>query len=157
YVNQPIAEKNLAVQLEAIESLQESILKQWPPDLPDELEFSFTSAYHRSAFLFGGYIKYRKKVSYDPVKFEKINCYRFDDLEVPVAYFLEGGEDLSNWENEHGAVIRYVSGKNKGKPKEFLVDSNTEKLKWGEGTYTFKGLIDLEALPKHVSEQYLGK
>lgn len=160
YVNQPIAEKNLAAQLEAIESLQESILKQLPPDLPDELEFSFTSAYHRSAFLFGGDIKYRKKVSYDPVKFEKVVAYEYfkDSNACYIVaqhypnYSISDLEDMFEVE-----FTRYKSGKNKGKPKEFLIDSETEKLKWGEGTYTFKGLIDLEALPKHVSEQYLGK
>jgi hypothetical protein len=153
YVNQPIAEKNLAVQLQAIEGLQDNILKQLPPDLPEELEFSFTSAYHRSAFLFGGDIKYRKKVPYNPVKFEKVNCYLFKgspDVYTPIAQAPDNLEDYLN-------LVRYVSGKNKGKPKEFLVDSATEKLKWEKDAYTFKGLINLKELPKHVSEQYLGK
>lgn len=155
YVNQPIAEKNLAVQLEAIESLQESILKQLPPDLPEELEFSFTSAYHRSAFLFGGDIKYRNKVSYDPVKYEKINAYRAVDTDgKPTEYYIP----TVAWDSTTDTpVVLYASGKNKGKPKEFLIDSDVPKLKWGEDSYTFKGLINLEALPKHVSEQYLGK
>lgn len=149
YVNQPIAEKNLAVQLEAIESLQESILKQLPPDLPKELEFSYTSAYHRSAFLFGGDIKYRKRVSYDPVKFDKVNCYLSGGHYTPITEWVTTEDDEE--------VVRYISGKNKGKPKEFLIDSDVEKLKWGEDAYTFKGLINLKNLPKHVSEQYLGK
>lgn len=79
YINQPIAEHNLEVQLRAIYELQASILQQLPDDLPEELEFSFTSAYHRSAFLFGGDIKYRKKVSYDPVKYEKESYYVFGE------------------------------------------------------------------------------
>ena len=160
YVNQPIAEKNLAVQLQAIESLQDSILKQLPPDLPEELEFSFTSAYHRSAFLFGGDIKYRKKVSYNPVKYEKVNCNQYvDNSGQPTGKYIEVFEYLHKTLVNPNVddVVRYKSGKNKGKYKEFLIDSETEKLKWGEDSYTFKGLINLEALPKHVSEQYLGK
>jgi hypothetical protein len=37
------------------------------------------------------------------------------------------------------------------------MDTTVEKLKWGEGIYEFKGLLDFSALPSHVSEQYLGK
>lgn len=153
YINQPIAEHNLEVQLRAIDELQASILQQLPDDLPEELEFSYTSAYHRSAFLFGGDIPYRHKVPYEPKKYEKINVYMDTEVDehYPVHDFLGGdAEDTPN-------LVRYKSGKNKGKPKEFLIDSNVEKMKWGETHYTFKGLINLDALPAHVAEQYIGK
>lgn len=43
YVNQPIARKNLELQLAAIKELTDGILEQLPKDMPPELEFSFTS------------------------------------------------------------------------------------------------------------------
>ena len=160
FVNEPVARKNLAEQLQAIEELQAEILKQVPTDLPEELEFSYTSGYHLSALLFGGAITYRKKVPYDPPKFEKVNSYQLEepingDSYIPVSEFKVLPQHVQEALLER--VIRYKSGKNKGLPKEFLVDSDTEKLKWGEDTYVFNGLVDLEKLPKHVSEQYLGK
>ena len=160
YVNEPVARKNLAEQLQAIEELQAEILKQVPTDLPEELEFSYTSGYHLSALLFGGAITYRKKVSYEPKKYEKVNCYQLEepingDPYIPVPEFKVLPQHVQEALLER--AIRYKSGKNKGLPKEFLIDSDVEKLKWGEDTYVFDGLVDLEKLPKHVSEQYLGK
>lgn len=156
YVNQPIAQKNLQAQLKEMDSIREGILALLPKDLPEELEFSFTSGYHMSAFLFGGSIKYRKKVSYDPVKFVKVAAheYKSSDTAKPVQYVPVGHASICTLDYE---VTRYKSGKNKGEPKIFQIESEQELLKWGEVEYKFKGLIDLIALPKHVGEQYLGK
>ena len=156
YVNEPIARKNLAEQLQAIEELQAEILKQVPTDLPEELEFSYTSGYYLSALLFGGAITYRKKVSYEPKKYEKINCYKVVGLSDEYISVQEY-DALSEVKRTHCTLQTYKAGKNKGLPKEFLIDSDVEKLKLGEDTYVFDGLVDLEKLPKHVSEQYLGK
>lgn len=158
YVNQPIAEKNFQRQTAEIEALEQEILAQLPTDLPEALEFSFTSAYHRSAFLFGGDITYREKVSYEPKKYEKMACYKAVDADK---YFnIENLPDLPAGQLEGFVgceLVRFKSGKNKGRLKTFSVDSDVEKLKWGDKTYTFKGLINLAELPNHVSEQYLGK
>jgi hypothetical protein len=153
YVNQEIANKNLEIQLAAIEELQTDILSQLPKDMPPELDFSFTSGYHQSALLFGGEIGYKKKVSYEPKKFEKVDAYEFKgnpDIFTPIEDSPEHLEDFLN-------LTRYVSGKNKGKPKVFKIDSDVEKLKWGDFTYKFEGLLDLNKLPPHVAEQYTGK
>lgn len=161
YVNQPIAQKNLEEQLAAIEELQANITRQLPEDLPPELEFAFTSGYHLSALLFGGEIKYRKQVSYEPKKYKQVDAYQLDggiddgdfiattDLpDYPIGQ-LEGYVGTS--------FVKYKSGKRKAEPKLFKIDSTEEQTKWGECTYRFKGLINLKRLPKHVSEQYLGK
>ena len=153
FVNEPVARKNLAEQLQAIEELQAEILKQVPTDLPEELEFSYTSGYHLSALLFGGAITYRKQVPYDPPKFEKVNSYKMEDT----GEYISVHSYLNHLTDHDFPLVTYKSGKNKGLPKEFLVDSDVPKTKWGEGTYVFDGLVDLEKLPKHVSEQYLGK
>lgn len=155
YVDMEVARKNQQQQVEAINEIKTSILNLMPDDVPEELDFSFTSAYHLSAFLFGGTVQYQARVSYEPKKYEKVDAYGYtshndpndviyrpiEDVDIPVRYEL----------------ITYKSGKNKGLPKIFKVDSTKEKLKWGDKQYTFKGLIDLESLPSNVSEQFLGK
>lgn len=153
YVDQEVAYKNLEEQLADIQALQESILSQLPADLPDEFEFSFTSGYHLSALLFGGAIKYKKKVPYDPPKFEKVEALQQADTDEYITLYA-----YENYLTDHDfPLVRYKSGKRKGEPKVFKIDSDVAKMKWSEGEYTFKGLIDLEKLPPHVSEQYLGK
>lgn len=157
HVDLSIAEHNLERQLKEIDELNAKIMSSLPKDLPPELEFKATSDYHLSALLFGGSINYDKKVSYEPKKYEKVDAYFIDaenadgspfEMYVPVDEATEHHKEL---------CVRYKSGKNKGQPKVFSIDSDVEKLKWGTGTYTFKGLIDLESLPDLVKEQYLGK
>lgn len=149
YVDMDIAEKNLAIQMDQIAGLNKTIAEQLPDDLPPEFVFKSTSGYHLSALLFGGTVSYDKKVSYEPKKFEKMDVYMCPDG----SYYPANTHPDSLGSD----IIRYKSGKNKGQPKVFSIDSNVEKLKWGTGAYTFKGLIDLESLPDVVKDQYLGK
>ena len=154
YVDLEVAKKNQAEQEARILEIKESILKLLPDDLPSELEFSFTSPHHMSAFLFGGTVQYKAKVSYEPPKYEQVEAYEVIDghshkyIEVSEFNDLEQGAVL---------VVTYKSGRNKGLPKVFKIDSDVERMKWGDKTYTFKGLINLYELPKHVSEKFLGK
>lgn len=153
YVDLEVAKKNQAEQEARILEIKESILKLLPDDLPSELEFSFTSPYHMSAFLFGGTVQYKAKVSYYPVKWVKVDAYEWTlqndtTIQLPVD---EIPSDLL------ARPTIYKAGKRKGERKEFKIDSNQELLKWGDKTYTFKGLINLYELPKHVQDQYLGK
>lgn len=153
YVDLEVAKKNQAEQEARILEIKESILKLLPDDLPSELEFGFTSPYHMSAFLFGGTVQYKAKVSYEPVKWVKVDAYEWTlqndtTIQLPVD---EIPSDLL------ARPTIYKAGKRKGERKEFKIDSNQELLKWGDKTYTFKGLINLYELPKHVQDQYLGK
>lgn len=153
YVDLEVATKNQAEQEARILEIKESILKLLPSDIPSELEFSFTSPYHMSAFLFGGTVQYKAKVSYCPVKWVKVDAYEWTlhngtTIQLPVD---EIPSDLL------ARPTIYKAGKRKGERKEFKIDSNQELLKWGDKTYTFKGLINLYGLPKHVQDQYLGK
>lgn len=66
-------------------------------------------------------------------------------------------EQIHQLEQKYGALHKYRAGKNKGLPKIQKFDSAEPLLKWGDKTYTFKGLINLYELPKHVQDQYLGK
>lgn len=158
YVNQTIAKENQAQQEKRILELQQTIKSQLPTDLPDDLDFSFTSGYHLSALLYGGTVKYKAKVSYEPKKYEKVDAYAYtvnttqEDflVYVPVAEF-KSTTDIEK------TCIKYKSGKNKGQPKVFKIDSTTELMKWGDKEYTFKGLVDFRTLPNSISEQFLGE
>lgn len=152
YVDMEVAARNHKLQLERADVIRQQIKAMLPADLPTEFEFNFGSGYHMSAFLFGGPIKYDKRVPYDPPKFEKVDAYEIAGAGhtryVPVDQVLPA--DL-HW------VTIYKSGKNKGMPKVFPIDSDVPKLKWGDDVYNFKGLVDFADLPSHVSSQYLDK
>ncbi|CAL1776691.1 DNA polymerase [Acinetobacter phage vB_AbaP_Fishpie] len=163
YVNMDVAKKNMDEQYKRIAELQEDVRSYLPKDLPAELEFSFTSGYHMSAFLFGGTITYDKKVPYDPPKFEQVEAYEFTNPYnthvdyIPIAKVAGLWSNITDLEEHLGATCtRYKAGKNKGLPKTFKIDSDVEKLKWGKGTYRFEGLVNFNELPKHVSEQFTG-
>ena len=154
YVDLEVAKKNQAEQEARILEIKESILKLLPDDLPSELEFSFTSPYHMSAFLFGGTVQYKAKVSYEPKKYEQVEVYEYTNPRTDVKEYMPIPDE------PHGIspyITTFKSGKNKGQPKVFKIDSDVERMKWGDKTYTFKGLINLYELPKHVQDQYLGK
>ncbi|MGM7364864.1 DNA polymerase [Klebsiella pneumoniae] len=152
YVNMDVAKKNMDEQYRRIAELQEDVRSYLPKDLPEELEFSFTSGYHMSAFLFGGTITYDKKVPYDPPKFEQIEVYEITG-EDGTKHYVEPTDILDV--SYHNVTV-YKAGKNKGLPKTFKIDSKIEKLKRGKGTYRFEGLVNFNELPKHVSEQFTG-
>lgn len=161
HIDMEVATKNHKEQLAEADAIRESIQSMFPADIPEELrkEFNFGSDHHLSAFLFGGPIKYAVRVSYDPIMYEKADCYLFGESQyVPVEYAdAQTTEVIEYLVHTHGNIVRYKAGKNKGQPKVHRVDTSIEKLKWGEAVYTFKGLLDLSTLPSHVSEQYLGK
>lgn len=153
YVDTEVAAKNQAEQEQRILELRESILKSLPSDLPDDLEFSFTSPYHMSAFLYGGTTKYKAKVSYDPVKYEQIEVYEI--VKPDETYHVGAGSNIDEHHQQY--ITRFKSGKHKGLPKVFKIDSTVEKLRWGDKEFKFKGLIDLNSLPQVAREQFLGK
>lgn len=159
YVNAEIAAANQKEQEARIVEIKASILDDLPSDLPEELNFSFTSGYHMSAFLYGGTVKYDKRVSYEPKKYEQVEAYELlepNELGGGVSYI-----PVDDWNKdpyrEGYTVTVFKSGKNKGIPKVFKIDSDVEKLKWGTGEYVFKGLIDLNSLPQAAKEKFLGK
>ena len=145
YIDTVVAEQNLADQEQELAEINAHV-GTLLPELPPYFEFNWGSLYHVSALLFGGPIKYKHKVSYDPVKFHKVDCNQFGDTlkEVPV----DGTElDVATLELSHGPAVVYKSGKNKGTLKVLKIDTDEEKLKWDDTTFQFKGLIDLMSLP----------
>lgn len=159
YVDMQVAERNQKAQEIEIETIKSSILDMLPSNLPNDFEFSFTSAYHLSAFLFGGTIQYKAKVSYDPVKYVKKDCYQVTKG-AEIGYFDVSGFSTVPTQasiKDGWVLTTFKAGKNKGQPKVFKVETTEELLKWGDKQYKFDGLLDFSTLPNIVSEAYTGK
>lgn len=152
HVNKEVAFKNLAEQEAEIARLTAELYKLLPADLPDWIDFNFGSDYHMSALVYGGPVKGRRKVPYDPPQYVKADYVRTTDgasflLEERDTISLDSGVD---WE-------RYKSGKNKGEIKVFRLDTNEEKLKWADDSVMLPGLVSLPTLPEVVRSKYLGR
>lgn len=143
FVNMPIARKNQEEQEQRILEIKQELQQYIPKDLPDTLEFNFGSDFHMSALVYGGPIKYRKKVPYDPPQYVKAEYWQVGDTWVAV--------------DERPAppgATTYKTGKNRGLPKVFRLDTEEEKLKWEEDLYFCPGLVNIQELPEVLREKY---
>lgn len=125
YVDMPTARANQKEQEDAIKNLRK-LLQTFLPELPEGFEFNWNSGYHMSALVYGGMVKYKCKVPYDPPKYVKT-------------------------EVQDGV---YKSGRNKGMPKMVKVDTDEQAMKWGERLYRFHGLVNIQDLPQALREKY---
>ncbi|CAK6595858.1 DNA polymerase [Klebsiella phage vB_Kpn_K25PH129C1] len=149
FVNMPIARKNQEEQEQRIREIKQELQQYIPKDLPETLDFNFGSDFHMSALVYGGPIKYRKKVPYDPPQYVKYDAY-LADVNGTLQYI-----DVSDWQPEWTYPrTLYKSGKNKGLPKVFRLDTEEEKLKWEDDLYFCPGLVDIQELPEVVREKY---
>ena len=154
-----VAYKNLEIQEKQIAELRQQLNTLMPNDMPPELDFNWGSDFHVSALLYGGPIKYRKKVPYDPPEYVKEDYYQLTDGQFIAV------DEWTEWASEHDTYLvqegvcrrNYASGKNKGLPKVFREDTTEEKLKWAEFSYYFPGVLKLRDLPELVQEKFLGK
>lgn len=143
FVNMPIARKNQEEQEQRIREIKQELQQYIPKDLPETLDFNFGSDFHMSALVYGGPIKYRKKVPYDPPQYVKADYWQVGDTWVAV-------DDMPA---PPGATT-YKSGKNKGLPKVFRLDTGEEKLKWEDDLYFCPGLVNIQELPEVIREKY---
>lgn len=143
FVNMPIARKNQEEQEQRILEIKQELQQYIPKDLPETLDFNFGSDFHMSALVYGGPIKYRKKVPYDPPQYVKADYWQVGDTWVAV-------DDMPA---PPGATT-YKAGKNKGLPKVFRIDTAEEKLKWEEDLYFCPGLVNIQELPEVLREKY---
>ena len=162
YVNQEVAHANLAEQEAEIANLQKQLKELLPKDLPDGVEFNWGSDYHMSALIYGGPVKYRHRVPYDPVQYVKADYVKFGVGTPKEAsqYYSDGALDhclVAAAEVDLGAVHRYKSGKNKGQIKLFREDTSEEKLKWEDTSVILPGLVKVTTLPAGVREKYVGR
>lgn len=125
YVDMPTARANQKEQEDAIAVLKQT-LQGFLPELPEGFEFNWNSGYHMSALVYGGMVKYKCKVPYDPPKFVKK-------------------------EVQDGV---YKSGRNKGMPKMVKVDTDEQAMKWGERLFKFEGIVSIKDLPAVLQEKY---
>ena len=144
FVNMPIAHKNQEEQEQRIRDIKQELQQYIPKDLPETLDFNFGSDFHMSALVYGGPIKYRKKVPYDPPQYVKADYWQVGDTWVAV--------DTQDY-TPCGATT-YKSGKNKGLPKVFRLDTEEEKLKFEDALYFCPGLVDIQELPEVIREKY---
>lgn len=145
FVNMPIARKNQEEQEQRIREIKQELQQYIPNDLPETLDFNFGSDFHMSALVYGGPIKYRKKVPYDPPQYVKMDAYNVLGTWVPV-------DEATPFCLEQ--CTKYASGKNKGLPKVFRVDTEEEKLKWEDDLYFCPGLVNIQELPEVIREKY---
>lgn len=149
FVNMPIARKNQEEQEQRILEIKQELQQYIPKNLPETLDFNFGSDFHMSALVYGGPIKYRKKVPYDPPQYVKYDAY-LADVNGTLQYI-----DVSDWQPEWTYPrTLYKSGKNKGLPKVFRLDTDEEKLKWEDDLYFCPGLVNIQELPEVIREKY---
>lgn len=149
FVNMPIARKNQEEQEQRIREIKQELQQYIPKDLPETLDFNFGSDFHMSALVYGGPIKYRKKVPHDPPQYVKYDAY-LADVNGTLQYI-----DVSDWQPEWTYPrTLYKSGKNKGLPKVFRLDTEEEKLKWEDDLYFCPGLVNIQELPEAIREKY---
>lgn len=156
FVNMPIARKNQEEQEQRIREIKQELQQYIPKDLPETLDFNFGSDFHMSALVYGGPIKYRKKVSYDPPQYVKADYYRYEDAEGAHTYIPVHDTHMQALQTEGGCwhVVTYRAGKNKGLPKVFRLDTEEEKLKWEDDLYFCPGLVNIQELPEVIREKY---
>lgn len=156
FVNMPIARKNQEEQEQRIREIKQELQQYIPKDLPETLDFNFGSDFHMSALVYGGPIKYRKKVPYDPPQYVKADFYKYEDAEGAHTYIPVHGTHMQELQTEGGwwRVVTYRAGKNKGLPKVFRLDTEEEKLKWEDDLYFCPGLVNIQELPEVLREKY---
>jgi len=142
HVDRDIAQKNLVELSDNVSALEKDILENC--GIPEEVGLSLASTQQRSAWIFGGEIKYRVRVDRTDAEgnplYEKRTVYK---------------DTLGNiYETPNGNCITFASGKNKGLPKPFTIDTPIVKTKWGEAIYQCKGLIDLESMGSGFKESF---
>jgi len=136
--------KRQAEELSAkIEALSVELAGYLPDDLP--FDFKWTSAYHKSAMIFGGTIKYQKRMptlradgTQDYPKKDVRAYYHIDGFMVP---FGDPRLDDVSWAVAHCQT--YASGKNKGEFKSKIIkvdDLERPKSAMRDFTYTFPGV-----------------
>ena len=159
HVNKEVAFANLAEQEAEILRLTKELHTLLPPDLPDWIDFNFGSPFHMSALVYGGPVKGRRRVPYDPPQYVKMDAITFADGSMLDVTLWDGMDADTKMElvGRVGVPTTYKSGKNKGTVKVTREDTPEEKLKWADDTVTLPGLVRLQTLPDVVRDKYLGR
>lgn len=165
YVNRDVAFAQMAIGNHRLNQLVESFQK-WRGGFPADAVFKETSAFHMSAWIYGGPLKYkaRKPYSFDgsPEQYVKDDFYYFGKtktnpgVRVSTSYFIEdhNSSAFAQWEFDHGMCAKYTAGKNKGMPKVFREDTDEVKLKWFDLIHECPGIARLDLLPAALKKEF---
>lgn len=164
-VSREVAFAQLKIQEKRLTELLEQFQKH-RANFPADAEFKESSAFHMSAWLFGGPLKYKARLpySYDgsPEQYVKGDFYRFgvtktdQGKRMPVeVYDAASDAGKADVQFDWGSIAVYASGKNKGLPKVFREDTEEVKLKWWDQVYECPGLVDLKLLPKEFRDGFM--
>lgn len=159
YVDMEVAEKNLAEQEQELAKLRVQADALLPHDLPAELTFNWGSDYHVSALLFGGPVKYDRRVprlnADGTPMYIKMDCYKFGSHFVDAADpRLQKPDYWADLVATHGNPDRYKAGKNKGAVKLHRVDTDQPQTKLEPTSYTFRPLVCIAELPDFIQENF---
>ncbi|MES9121109.1 hypothetical protein ABEQ98_12450, partial [Cutibacterium acnes] len=152
HVDREIAERNRQELQVQIDGLTDKLYQYLPADMPAPAreQFKFTSAYHMSAFVFGGVLKYKDRVE----RTDKDGQLIYVKEEAPL--FKAGeetwvkskaectfDEEAGLWYDPERRVHQtiYSAGKNKGAPKFDKIETDEVDTKWGEVLFTLPGLL----------------
>lgn len=160
YVNRELAFAQLKIQDVRLQEL----LKQFAThraEFPADAEFKESSAYHMSAWIYGGPLKYRSRLPWlnedGSHKYEKADFYKFKDgYRVLVDdYDNSDASDRCDWEMDHGDLVVATAGKLKGMPRVHREDTDEIKLKWHDLIHVCPGLVNLGDLPDNIREEFM--
>uniref|UniRef100_A0AAU6W0E2 DNA polymerase n=4 Tax=unclassified bacterial viruses TaxID=12333 RepID=A0AAU6W0E2_9VIRU len=163
YVNRDVAFAQMEIGNNRLNLLVESF-KKWRAGFPDDAAFKEGSAFHMSAWIYGGPLKYksRRPYSFDgsPEQYVKDDFYKFGTAKHPGPRIA-----VSKWEAlspeqqcdaimDDGELIKFSAGKNKGMPKVFREDTNEVKLKWFDLVHECPGIARLDLLPDSLKKEF---
>lgn len=164
YVNRDVAFAQMAIGNHRLNQLVESFQK-WRGGFPVDAVFKETSAYHMSAWIYGGPLKYkaRKPYSFDgsPEQYVKADFLYLGKTKAQEGFRVLASEfdELSADEQcdlvmAHGDVALFTAGKNKGMPKVFREDTEEVKLKWFDLIHDCPGIASLSMLPDALKKEF---
>lgn len=134
--------------------------------IPEYVQFNPGSAFHMSAWLFGGPIKYTGKVQwlnddgtpkYEKADFVKrVGCSALRQLDAEGRIPCEGGGESVTPEvyDFDFPLEKYKSGKNKGQIKVFREDTSELKMKNASLLFNCGALVDLAMLPQNIFKEF---
>lgn len=160
-LNRELAFAQLKIQETRLNELVQQFAKH-RANFPEQAVFKESSAFHMSAWLYGGPLKYKARLpySYDgsPEQYVKADFYRFSNGTHRITvdrWDAKTPEERADLEFNFGSREIYKSGKNKGLPKVFREDTAEVKMKWWDQIYECPGLVDLSLLGKELHESFL--
>lgn len=133
--------------------------------IPEYVNFNPGSAFHMSAWLFGGPIKYTGRVPAlnddGTPKYEKADFVKrvkdgaliqiADEGEYQVIVNSRTTPEVYDFDEP---LERYKSGKNKGQIKVFREDTSEPKLKNAPLLFNCGSLVDLDLLPQNIQKEF---